>query len=427
MTRSVEKSIFVVSATFLVALALFAYGVVVGRFGAWPHAHIQNGWQAASSYFRFGEVAPRGRLVIAPAGASRETVTLHQAGRLEEGSYAIMGWDSTDKRYAAWLYGRDGKPSHRWRIDYDRLDPDGPSNGSDAPHAFYVLPDASIIVGFDRGDLMVRLDDCGRVIWQKDGVFHHAVSPAEDGSFWTWRGERTAYGHFHYLHNFDGRTGRAIREIGLIEDVIRGSGEGSHVFGVRPDYPFRRSVPDPRDDPTGDLFHPNDIEPLSAQIADRFPLFADGDLLVSFRNINLIAVIGPTSGRVKWSSNGPWLAQHDPDYLDDGTLSVYSNNTGRGRSEIIRIDPVSMATQNALFDGDAIFSSDTMGTHQYLPNGNIVITVPEEGRVLEVTERGELVLEFNNVAVGLSGVNGHVANAMWVPVDYFDRTPGCQE
>ena len=427
MMRSIEKRVFVLSALFLVALALFAYGVIVGRFGIWPHAHIQNGWQAARSYLRFGEVAPRGRLVLVPSGASRAMVTVHQAERRAEGYYAILGWDSGDKGYAAWLQRHDGGPSHRWRIDYGRLDPDGPSNGSDAPHAFYVLPDASIIVGFDRGDLMVRLDGCGRVIWQKDGVFHHAVSPADDGSFWTWRGERAAYGHFHYLHNFDAETGRIIREFGLIEDVIRGAGEGSHVFGVRPDYPFQTNVPDPQVDPTGDLFHPNDIEPLSDDVADRFPQFESGDLLVSFRNINLVAVIEPASGRVKWSSNGPWLAQHDPDFLDDGTLSVYSNNTGRGRSEIIRIDPVTMATRNPLFDGNVRFASNSMGTHQYLPNGNILITVPQEGRVLEVTKHGDLVLEFNNVAVGLSGVNGHIANAMWVPADYFVRTPGCED
>ena len=84
--------------------------------------------------------------------------------------------------HEAWLYDDKGELHHTWSIDYYALDPDGPSNDGDTPQAFHVLPDGSIIVGWDAGDVMVRLDACSEPIWTKEGVFHHAISRADDGT-----------------------------------------------------------------------------------------------------------------------------------------------------------------------------------------------------------------------------------------------------
>jgi len=119
-----------------------------------------------------------------------------------------------------------------------------------------------------------------------------------------------------------------------------------------------------------------------------FPMFDAGDLLLSFRTLNLIAIVDPDDSRVIWWSHGPWIAQHDPDFTSDGRISVYNNNTGRGRSEIIKIDPMTREISNDLFHGEASFYTSSMGTHQYLLNGNVLIVVPGEGRILEVTDDG---------------------------------------
>ena len=108
---------------------------------------------------------------------------------------------------------------------------------------------------------------------------------------------------------------------------------------------------------------------------------------------------------------GPWLKQHDPDFLPDGRISVYSNNPGRGRSDIIKIDPTTRAVTSDLYDGAVHFYSAEMGSHQYQPNGNILITVPGEGRVLLVSPHGEPIMEFNNVSSQSSAFNEHVENS----------------
>lgn len=64
-----------------------------------------------------------------------------------------------------------------------------------------------------------------------------------------------------------------------------------------------------------------------------------------------------------------------------------------------------------------------MGKHQLLPNGNLLIVVPDEGRVLETTRSGDLVFEFNNMFD--DDYNAHVENAMWLPKDFFEPSPSC--
>jgi hypothetical protein len=421
------KRVFFVSGISLFAGAVFVYGLCVERFQIWPYELVHSTVGVVKSVTEFGEIvpAPPGRRVVAPVGASRETFTIHDGGRISDGYYVIVGWDGDVNGYSARLYDKVGDRRHTWRLDYFALDPDGPLNGGDDPHAFQVLPDGSVVVGFDDGDVMARLDVCSELVWKKTGVFHHVMSRAEDGSLWVWRGDNTVYGAYHYLHHFDAETGATIREIALVEDIIAGLGERSVVFGVRPNDSFERFERDPANRIPPDIFHPNDVDVLSSTAAPLFPMFEAGDLLLSFRNLNLVAVIDGDDADLKWWSHGPWITQHDPDFAPDGTISVFSNNAGRGRSEIVKMAPSTRELSNELFHGEVAFGIAFMGVHQYLPNGNVLIVLPGEGRVLEVTRDGHYVMEFNNLLRGHPAYNEHVENGIWVPTDYFTEFPHC--
>jgi hypothetical protein len=283
-----------------------------------------------------------------------------------------------------------------------------------------------VIADFDRRRSMGRLDACGNPVWRKEGAYHHLISRAGDGSYWVWRGDdATAYGNYQYLENFDGATGAKIREIGLIEDILKKDPNAPLVLGLRPDQPFEKFTHEPSRSEE-DLFHPNDVEALDAELAPRFPMFAAGDLLVSIRRMNLVAIIDGTSHRFKWWAHGPWLGQHDPDFTADGFISVYNNNTGRRGSEIVLIDPATHAAVELPVAPGAEFNSAFMGQHQHLPNGNVLIVSPGEGRVLERSPEGRLVMEFNNVAKPGSKFNDHVENGVWLPDNYFTALPSCK-
>ena len=427
MSDRTAKRIQLASTGLVLAAAAFVYGLVVERYEIWPFQWIRDCSYAVQSVMRFGEIVPRGRRIEPPAGAARQAFTIQDAAHMGDGLFVILGSDDSAHAYAAWLYDAAGHKLHTWRIDYRALDADGSRNGTDMPHAINVLHDGSVLVSFDGGDVMARLDECSNPMWIRDGVYPHAMTTADDGSVWVWRADGSHYAQYHYLLNFDPDTGATIREVGLIEDIVQRMGAQAAIFGVRPDYPFHRIDRDPETRSTVDLFHPNDVDVLTAALAPQFPQFKAGDLLVSFREISLVAVIDPDTAELKWWSVGPWIEQHDPDFLPDGRISVYSNNPNRGRSEILKIDPQTRAIANDLYDGNTRFYSASMGSHQYLPNGNVLITVPDEGRVLLVSSRGDPIMEFDNVSSRSGQFNEHVENAVWLPRDYFAAMPQCGE
>lgn len=429
MSDTFSKRLFFVSTIFIASLAIFSYGLVVSRFQIWPYAIISEIFNVSKSLVSFGKIIPHGLILEAPADASRQRFAIHRPDLATGGYYAFMGWNEHSEGYAVWLYSTEGELLHTWTWEYKSLDPDGPLNRSDMPHDMAVLHDGSIIVNFDDGDVMARLDACSQLIWTKRGVYHHSLTRAEDGNYWAWRGEGTPISQYHYMEKFDPDTGEMITEIGLVEDIINNSAIASTVFGVRPDFQFSRfeKGPPPIEEEKYDIFHPNDIDVLYSDLAGKFPDFRAGDLLLSFRNLHLIAVLDPDTKKLKWWSHGPWRFQHDPDFTSDGKISVYNNNSGRHRSEILKIDPLTREVRNDLFSGELNFYTEYMGKHQYLPNGNILVTVPGEGRIIEVTDKGMKVLEFNNVATEFVNHNYQVENGIWLPEDYFKQLPRCSK
>ena len=155
--------------------------------------------------------------------------------------------------------------------------------------------------------------------------------------------------------------------------------------------------------PDRDFTHLNDVEPLTPQMAGAFPQFAVGDLLVSLRNLNLLFVMSPETGEIKWSMVGPYLRQHDPDFLANGHISVFDNRRDnrsgriRGGSRILELDPVTRHV-TTLFGGrpDEFFYTGRMGADQQLPNGNLLITASEAGYVFEATPQRKVVWSFIN-------------------------------
>ena len=155
---------------------------------------------------------------------------------------------------------------------------------------------------------------------------------------------------------------------------------------------------------SGDKFtHLNNVKILEEPKADAFPLFKAGDIMISLREISLVLVIDPDTELVKWFSTGPFLRQHDPDFLDNGHISIFDNRGGSasgkdfGGSRILDIDPVTKKTK-ILYEGNEnnIFYSKTRGNHQHFPNGNILITESNAGRIFEVNSSGEIVWSYIN-------------------------------
>lgn len=337
---------------------------------------------------------------------------------LAKGSLLISRFDPDSQLPVAELVAADGSVQHRWPIDYARLVPGGPKD--EFPHATTLLADGSLMVNFDDGRAVARIDACGDPVWVKgDMVYHHVISRGFDG-YWVWADPSWDGGHNQFLIRIDPDSGETLEKISLLDDVIPATKGGGALFTMPEGFPVRLEA-DPDQDK--DILHPNDVEELLPEMAAAFPMFRAGDLLISMRNINLVAVIDRQSHAVKWAQYGPWRDQHDPDFEPDGTISVLSNNLDRNRSTLFAVDPATKTWRDLYAGTDFWFNTYIMGKHQRLPNGNRLIASSMEGRVIEVTAAGKIVREFNNMID--DNYNSILSSAEFVPDGYLSALPAC--
>lgn len=416
-------------AVFLVSLAGLAYAL--GFFTAFRH--LPPAWTLIEAYEAAVDLRqnwendlgfePTRVLVDAPHAGAPE-FELRDPDRTAPGTRLVSGLTPGRKALAgARLYDLDGTEIHYWPADYGTLAPGGESPNNVFLHGIAVFEDGSIVVNFDNGNVLARLDACGVPLWVREGQYHHAVTRAGEDSLWTWLavpGERPDGREIvrEHLVRLDGATGEEQHRISLEEDIVA----AQEVHGQ-----FALHTVESAESLQYccDAFHPNDVEALPPEMADAFPMFLAGDLLLSFRSLNMIAVIDPGTAALKWRRIGPWHRQHDPDWLPDGTVSVYDNGMGLGRSLIRRVDPRTGEVWTAYRARPAReFYSWRRGKHQTLPNGNILITESERGRVLEVTPEGDTVWMFNNRYDEKR--NGLVNSAIAIPPGFFtDGPPAC--
>src|SRR3546814_20440160 len=68
----------------------------------------------------------------------------------------------------------------------------------------------------------------------------------------------------------------------------------------------------------------------------------DGQVLLSFRDIDTIALLDLESEKIVWTMRGGWIGQHDPDVLAHANILLYDNLGGfeqSGPTSILEGDP----------------------------------------------------------------------------------------
>ena len=184
------------------------------------------------------------------------------------------------------------------------------------------------------------------------------------------------------------RKGKELRRISLIDALARS--------------PFASLLDNIPNQYKGDYLHPNAVKIIDAKTAAKWPFANQGDLLISLREPGALMIFDPVAKKVRHTFIGPWRYQHDPDILANGNILIFDNHGGggpQGKSRVIEYDPT---TQQIVWQYEgtkaARLESKTRSSQQLLPNGNILITETENGRLLEIDRNGELVWEYFNPA-----------------------------
>src|SRR5207237_471577 len=93
----------------------------------------------------------------------------------------------------------------------------------------------------------------------------------------------------------------------------------------------------------GDYLHTNSVKVLGRARATAFPQFKAGQVLVSLREVNLLAVLDLDTRAVVWATGGGWRKQHDAEFLDNGHLLVYDNEGAGEEARVLEYDPATRA------------------------------------------------------------------------------------
>jgi hypothetical protein len=378
---------------FIVSFAglAFLYGTAVGKWEWFPHSFLNRAIAQARS---IGGIQKSHEKVFDRHGAR----TAKQE-KVQPGLTAVTSWwtSSNGRKFGAKLMSSEGEVVHEWMVNREELFEDDMLQrehpGETDIHGSHLLANGELLVNLEYVG-MARIDACGEVLWTLTEGNHHSISQAEDGSFWVPAVSQTPrlgseqYPDFpglgkvwmdRILHVSEG--GEIIQDINVL-DILYSNGLEHFLFKYG--------------QTSGDVTHINDIEPLSSDYSDEYPIFDTGDLLVSARNINLVFVVDPETGEVKWHVDGPFIQQHDPDYIGDGWVGVFDNSRGAPYgSRILGFKP-NTDSMKVLFQGEYLerFSTSHKGKWEMLGNGNMLLTEEEAGRVVEVSPKGKLVWEW---------------------------------
>jgi hypothetical protein len=365
-------------------------------------ARVDFGWQDATAKRRIGFFNP-----VRQSGAalnSEEAAQLQALGYLEgyEPPSAASGVLIHDKERAlpgynlyvsahapaAHLMNMSGQVVHRWERTYREICPDGARDGPGQNHwrRAKLLDNGDLLVVFDYYAL-VRLDRDSVPIWTLCGAYHHDVTWDSEGRIYALRTARAST-----------RGGRpAASAIDDRLEQISPTGEvlsSTSLLAALERSPFSQlldQVPGP------DKLHTNTIAVLEGPGVERSRHFSAGQILLSFRNLDLLAVLNLESEELGWATTGPWKAQHEPVLLDSGRLLLFDNLGWGEASRIVEYDPDTKSLGWSYPKApSSSFFSPVCGSQQRLSNGNTLIVESTAGRAIEVTSNGEVVWEFRS-------------------------------
>ena len=405
----VARAVSLTSATFLV----FLLGLAAGRYDWMPSKILEVAETGSRALTATGELPWYYKALDPPYPAP----ITHRAGA--QAGLNLVTRLGRDAALAAEILDMDGQVLQRWDVDWFTVWPDAthlpphvvPRRRMETHvHGAVVMSNGDLVFNYEHLGL-VRLNRESEVVWRLPYQTHHSVTMDERGHLWVCgqreRSEPDAalplrvpvYDEYTIVEvSPEGR----ILEEWVLSDLLRQNGrEGLYYMGPPLAHLLVRD----------DLLHLNDVEPFPSTMAEGF--FKHGDVMVSLRNVNTVLVFNRETGMITYVAEGMFIRQHDADFIDGQRFSVFDNNPRShlhplaaldgsppdpaDRSRIVIVTAPGQEQQEYLAGGPSFpFYSPIMGKHQWLANGNLLVTESTGGRAFEVNARGEMVWEYYN-------------------------------
>ena len=325
---------------------------------------------------------------------SEQSVTLYNLSKAYNGYTMIWAEYAKD----AWLIDMEGYIVHRWRMP-----------GTPALHG-RLLPNGNLVSAIivktekepgltgefsDLGGLLLEVD------WEGNPIWEHKAPYYQEHDFYRMDNGNTLY------ITWD--------EEGLVPPDIatklKGGLSGTEHKGVMWGDVVREVNPAGEEvwkwlayehlDPEIDILGPvSEYRSIYPHINSVFSM-PNGDILISMRHTDTVAIIDKATGDVKWRwGPGEIAHQHDASLLDNGNILIFDNGCqrrgyGPTYSRVVEVNPATGKIEwEYKSDPPTDFYTAIEGGCERLPNGNTLITESTKGLVFEVTHKGEIVWEY---------------------------------
>ena len=318
-----------------------------------------------------------------PSGGSG--VLIYERSRAESG----LNFFTSAHAPVAMLMDMDGTVLRSWSADAATAFPSTPRDSDHREYDRYfgdaeLLPDGSVLALFNEIGI-ARIDRDSRVVWSFPARVHHDLVVDPSGTIWALAHETWIVPGFRTTPVLDdvilslSPDGKPMRRISILDSIWQSSYA-----------PALANLPPENDD----VLHANSVIMLDGSLAHRSPAFRRGNLLVSSRNLSMVAVIDPDQGRVVWALTGLWRGQQSA-RLAAGHLVLFDDLGSTKASRVLEVDPFSQEVVWS-FGGNAQPMLSSAGYVARLRGGNTLITETRAGRVREVTPDDRVVWEFVN-------------------------------
>jgi len=312
-----------------------------------------------------------------------EGITIHQRDRV----FASLNLFTSGHASEAYLMDMDGEILHTWRYAFEDLwDEERPEgNIGDFWRRAHVFENGDVIAIFETLGIF-KVDKDSKLLWARRNSAHHDLFVHEDGRVFTLTQRLTSEDWFHEgLPVFDdyitilSPEGEELERISVLE-CIRNS-----RYAPLLQAPFEG----------GEFLHTNAVKYLDGSLEETSPIFRRGNLLVSIRELGIVAIVDPGKRSVVWALAGQWFRQHDPHLLQNGHILLFDNLGNAGKAKAVEIDPFSQEVVWSYGEAEGeTLKSPVCGNVARLPNGNTLINEACRGRALEVTPGNDIVWEF---------------------------------
>ena len=254
---------------------------------------------------------------------------------------------------------------------------------------YLLIENGDLILGRYETKGIYRINKYGKIIWQNDSYNHHWISYDKENLyipgtiFIDQEDLKEQYFENTFIKNCETKIKSRFGTI-LIIDKNNGflKQDISLLHSFYSD-PKTKNIIEKYAENCDDTFHLNDVVVLTEKEAQFFEGGIEGDFLVSFRHLNMVALVDKNEHNIKWYVQGKFKYQHSPRVTKNGTILIFDNYYMSGRSRIVEIDINSKEILGFFSNTKNKFFSNTRGRIQ-LFDDRILIQSSDQGEIFEI-------------------------------------------